>query len=593
MLSSSGESPISCHETMIRSSLNTCHERWANLHPLVRFLVLAAAVAGVGFFGVKPGYREFKGWRMEQNLRAARKAVDEVRMNEARDLSLTVLRAGDPRIEAFRILEKSTASLRDPQHAYIARALLTHPEGTDEDRLNGFRGIVVDAPLGLVGQAWTMLPPASQKDPRFATAFADRLIAGRRLNEAASLLLAVPTAARDAALDRDLVRVLIGSGRREGFDEAQRMIASGSPAAGSASTAWLDLLEEIPAESLRENWLGPLRGLLENPSTGDPARAALMLTRIEYAAQINRRAEVLETAIQRWKESAPEELARFLSQLGLYHLLLEAIPAERVRDHPGLFPLVLDALEKTGTWPQVAPLLDEHGHLIPKSEELAHRSILASKTGDSAGRAQAWTAAMNEAKSSPLAGPLLKLNQLATAAGNPDLAEQALVEAIRLGRGPLPLYADLKPLLNSLASQGRETTLLEICAIYLAFEPANPILLTQYAYLACLNQLAEPVTILKAMIPLAKAFPQELPIQCVLATVYLCAGQNAMAAETLDRLHLDPATLAPGYRAAFLTTQVLVHRMAKDNPLLTDFPWLSLQPSERKKFSELLRAANP
>jgi hypothetical protein len=172
-------------------------------------------------------------------------------------------------------------------------------------------------------------------------------------------------------------------------------------------------------------------------------------------------------------------------------------------------------------------------------------------------------------------------------------AEQAMVEAIRCGRGPLPLYSDLKPLLNSLARQGKDKTLLEICAIYLPFESANPVLITQLAYLACLNQLLEPKTVQAAMEHLAAGFPKEVSIHCVLATAYLCDGQHLRAAETLDRLHLDPARLSPEYHAAFLTIQVLNGRIARDDPRITGLEWNSLLPSERNKFSELLRSAEP
>ena len=180
---------------------------------------------------------------------------------------------------------------------------------------------------------------------------------------------------------------------------------------------------------------------------------------------------------------------------------------------------------------------------------------------------------------------------LAFAAVEVNKADQAMLEAIRLGRGALPLYADLKPLLNSLVRQGRESTLLEICTIYLSFEPGNPVLLTQYIYLACLNNRVEIQTILKAMESLAKGYAKEMPVQMVLAMAYLCDGQHAKAAETLDRLELDPSKLAPGYRAVFLATQVLNGRMAKDDPLITEFPAKSMLPSERRKFREFVRAA--
>lgn len=578
---------------MIRNLINSVWDRWANFHPFLRFLVLTAMVAALGVFALKPAYRVFKSWRLDRNLVAARKAVADVRMDEARDLSLTVLRAGDPRIEAFRILEKSTASLRDPRHSDIARALMAHPQGSEEDRYNGFRGISAEAPLGLAGQAWTMLPAQTRQEPRFASLFADRLIAEKHFSEAASVLLEVPAAARAGAVDRRLIRVLIGSGKKQGCDEAQRLIAGAFPDGGQDTGDWFDLLEAIPAVSLQGQMLVPVRKLLEKPAAGDSARSALMLARLDYAANYSGRAAILESAIARWKDREPELVAKFLGDLGLYQLLLETFPGEQVADHPGLFVPLLKAMEQTGAWEQAIALLDAHGSVMSKFEELAHRALAAAKSGDLPGLAQHWTAAMSEAKSSQLSTAYLTLHRIAGDAGMSEQAELAMVEAIRLGLGPLPLYADLKPMLNSLAQQGRENVLIEICAIYLSFEEHNPVLLTQYSYLACLNNVADTPKIIKAMEPLAKAFPKELPIQCVLATAYLCDGQPAKAAETLDPLKLDPEKLFPGYRAAFLTTQVLNHRMAKDDPRITQFPWKSLQSSERKKFSELIRAVEP
>jgi hypothetical protein len=576
---------------MILNFLNRALDRWANLHPLVRFLTVGAAVGVTGFFTARPAYQAFKSWRLERNLAAARKAVEEVRMDEARDLSLTVLRAGDPRIEAFRILEKSTASLRDARHGDIARALMFHPESSDEDRLNGFRGFVPDSPLGLVGQAWASFPENCRTDPRFAEVFADRLLAERRFSEAASVLLGVPEGARGTGVNQRLARVLIGTGTRQGYDEAQRMIAAGIGRDGAEISRWLDVLEEIPAVSLQEGILRSLRGTLADPASGDEARRALVLARMDYAANYSRRAAVLDHAVSPWKDRAPIAVADFLSDLGLHQRLLDTFPPSRVADQPELFPQMLEALEKSGAWSQVAPLLDMQGGSLPKFEELAHRAIAAAHMGQDTLRAQAWNAAMGEAKSGSQSTAYLTLHRLARDAGLKDEADQALVEAVRLGRGPLPLYADLKPLLSALSRQGRESLLMEICAVYFPLEPGNPVLLTQYSYLACLNNLVEPQLVIEALEPLSKAFPKELPIQCVLATAYLCNAQPAKAAETLDPMALDPEKLPPGYRAAFFATQVLTGRMAKDDPRIARFPWQALQTSERRKFSELIRTA--
>ena len=575
----------------MRDFFNTLWDRWANLHPFVRFLAAVILLAAVGMVGLKPAYRVFKSWRLERNLAAAQVAVEEVRMDEARDLSLTVLRAGDPRIEAFRILEKSMDSLRDPRHADIARALISHPEGSDEDRLKGFRGMVAEVPLGLLGQGWSSLPESCRTRPDFAILFADRLITERRFSEAASVLLGVPEKDRTSGIEQGLVRILIRSGKREGFDDAQRRLATHWPVTGEGLGGWFDLLEEIPPLALRPEYLGRVKSALETPGAADAARAALALARIEYAASYATRAGVIERTVARWKDEAPALLAEFLHGLGLHGLLLETFPASRVEAQPVLFPRVLDAMQRTGVWDQVGPLLEAHGPALPKTEWLAQQALAAMKTGDSAGLVREWGEALGEAKSGTAGNPFLPLYRFARDQGMEAQASQAMMEAIRRGRGPLPLYEDLKFLLNELAGQGRENTLLEISAIYLAFEPGNPALLTQYAYLACLNNLAAPKDILKALEPLAKAFPKQMPVQSVLAAVYLCDNQHAKAAETLDPFKLDASTLAPGYRATFLATQLLNGRIPKDDPQIDGFPSKSLMPSERRKLNEWIARA--
>lgn len=582
---------------MIRRRLDIVTDRWVNLHPFLRFLLLLALVGGLGWLAGKPGYRVFKGWRVERNMAAARKAVAEVRMDAARDLSLTVLRDGDPRLEAYQILEKSTAALRDPTHGDIARALLNHPQSSDEDRLLGFRGIATEVALGLLGQTWAKLAAECQRDPRFATMFADRLITERHLDEAASVLLAVPEAARNGAVQRGLIRVLISSTKNEAHAEAQRLIAAQMPAATTDTDEWLDLLENIPVPGLQPELLAPLRPALQQATGGELPRKALMLARLDYAANTAegaaegaaKGAAVVEAAIGRWQESEPAALADFLGDLGLYPRLLEIFPPACLKQHPELLQPMLEAMERCGDWDHVEALLDSQAAHMPKYEELAHRALSAAKTADTTARKLAWGAAMADAKSSPLAGAYLTLQRIARDAGMADEAEQALVAAIHLGQGPLPLYADLKPLLNSLARQGHDNTLLEICASYLAFEPGNPVLLTQFAYLACINHVIEPKTVLKAMNALAGGFPKDSTIQCVLATAYLCDGQAAKAAETLAHLDVEPAKLAPGFRAALLATQVLTHSIPRDDPRIDAFPWKSTLPSERKKFRDLIR----
>ncbi len=570
--------------------IENARERWADLNPLVRLLTLGLILASLGVFALSPVYRLLKAWRLEGNLKAAQVAVQSERMSEARDLSLTVLRAGDTRIDGFRILEESMAALRDPRHAEIARALLSHPEGSVADRLTGFRGIAPEAPLGLLGQAWSSLPENCQKAPDFALVFADRLIAAKHLSEAASVLLAIPESERTDAVKQHLAQVLVRSGKRDGSDEAQRMIALNWRPDSETQSGWLDVMEEIPALSLRPDLLKPVReNLAQSPQSGI-ARNALMLARFDFATPSSDRAAVLSRATAAWREQSPVELAKFLSQLGLHQLLLETFPMDRLGQDPGLLPYLRDSLVYLEQWSELAALLDQHGELMPKSRLLMGRVMVAAKSPATGSLAESWRAAMEDAKFSKAPDAYLALYDFARNAGMAAEAEQALTEAILRGRGPLPLYADIKPLLNSLAQKGKENVLMQICAIYLLFEPGNPVLLTQYAYLACLNDLADPESILKVAEPLAKAFPETVPIQCLLAVAYLSAGNAAAAGETLKRFETATEPLAHNFQGVFLVTQVLNGQLPYDSPRITEFPWDDLLPSERKKFNGWLRS---
>lgn len=570
----------------MRNFINPLWDRWANFHPFLRFVILAVVAGGIALVTVKPSYKAFKSWRSDRNLRAAEKAMEAVKMEEARDLSLTVLRGGEPGVEAYRILEKATGALNDPRHGDIARALMAHPESSPEDQRRSFVGITQEMPLGVVGQAWVSLPPASQKDESFAIPFADRLISESLFREASDVLLGVPTDNRTPALVERLGRVLIRTRAKLGYTEAQRLLAAGF--SKELAAKWISLLEEIPVESLDAKILAPvLETLLDDPS----AQASLLRSRLQYAANFSSRAAVIDAAIVTWRDLDPAELGKFLADLGLYRRLVETISPVVVAEHPQAFPPLWRAAIESQAWDQAGKLLDAMGGAQPKFLEFGRRALIAGLSGQNPELVRLWAAAIDEAKTKPTA--LMELERLARDAGLTKQADAALLAAIRLGRGPLPVYAKLRPLTMALAAENRENELMEIAGIYMSFERGNPVIITQYAYLALMNNLVGAKPVIAAMTPLAKGLPKEIPIQAVFATACLADKQPEMAAAALDPLKLDPQKLPPSYRAAFLLTQVLNHRIPATDPQIKDFPWSSLQPSERRKFTEILQSAAP
>jgi hypothetical protein len=451
--------------------------------------------------------------------------------------------------------------------------------------------LVREVPLALVGQAWAGLPSECRNQVKFAILFADRLIDDKKYSEAASVLLSIQEKQITESIDQRLAKILVLSEKRQGLDEAQRKIIKNIVLPQSDLNGWLDVFELIPTLSLDPELLAPSREVFSHAELDQSVRASLALSRLDYVSEYTNRVSVIDSVISQWKSNEPVALAKFLIDLGFFQRVEELFPFDVGLKYPELLPIILNVYKHNSSWDKMNLLMDAKESKLSKLEDFANRAFVASNIGDVGSAAQNWASAMSEAKSSPIPAPYLALHKMATAWNLKDYAEQALIEAIKDGKGPLPLYSDLRGLLDSLASQGRENLLLEICAIYLSFESGNVILLTQYAYLACLNKLANPEIVLKAMEPVAKSFPNELPLQCVLASVYLAANQYSNAASALDSLKIDPDKLIPSYKAVYLATQVLNQRLKKNDPKITSFKIDSLLPSEKKNFTRLIDLA--
>lgn len=575
----------------MRRAFNIIWDKWANWHPFLRFLIVLVLLTLIGFFAGLPSYRALKKWRVEQKITSASKAIQADRMDEARDLSLSVLQEGDARIEAFRVLQQSMEALQDPRQSDIARFLLQHPKGTDADRLQGLRSVAPVAPMGLLGQAWGSLPKSNQQDPEFIVLLADRLLSEGMVVDAAKLLKTDTSEHTPLPVRERFIRVLILDGSSEGYAEAQKRIVTDASSLGFETT--MDLLESLPVESLNAALLVPCLEKLAPTTPSQEARAALFQIRLQLSANFEARAAILQETINHWRDAAPAELAKFLADLGLQQLLVESIPVEQAASHPTILPYLLNAYIETSSVDKLEFLLDQQMSNMPRHELFAYRSFTAELKENASLSNQHWSTAMEEAKSSNSPNAYLDLFRIAQRTGMRSRGELALVEAIRLGRGPLPLYNNLRPLLESLFRQNRENEIMMICSRYFAFEPNNAALLSQYAYLACIHDMAAPETLLKAARPLAEQYKDAQPVQFVLITLQLCAGLPQEALATLERMNPNLDTLSPTHRIAYLVTLVMNQKMAPDDPRIARFPWDKLLLSEQRKYAQLLKKTAP
>lgn len=572
----------------MKHAIGWLHDRWANLNPWLRLLVILAVLAAVFMAMLRPGYRHFTKMRAKQRVKEAGVAIEAENYDKARDLSLSALSSGEAGVEAYRVLQQAMSGLNDPKLGGVSRALVVHPESSESDRIRGFEELCEGEPMSVIGQAWTFLGEPLQRKEAFALPFAKRLLDDGRLNEAALVMKPFFNQKIGGLMAEQLFRLMLGmSDERSGMN-AQKLLAECVKYDQKWSVNWISRLNEVPIFQLQPDIIAPVyRKLIEDPNE---VEVELLKARYRIVSNFDNRSKSIDDALGELAASYPESALRLIDDLDLVDRLEDLQIVEKLVTKGSSFERLLGLLAHAENWSEMKTLLSEHPNVLSVVRQHLWLACVAAGLGDTGTLATEWSRAMDEARSGQDRNPYLELYQFAKKYNMAKQEDEAIVEAARLGRGRLPLYKTIKPTLVRLASTGQEKTLMELCASYLVVEPNNPVLVTQYAYMACLNDLADLSIVARAIRGLADALPKEVPVLSVLAAVYLCDGKPEKAREIVDALPSDAGRMGLSYQAVILTSRVVNDQLKGDDPTVMDFPWGDLLPSERRKFMGLIQS---
>jgi len=572
---------------MIRDRLDSLHEFWAHRHWLVKLLIVSVILAVVVALAGRPVYRQVVEWRCDHNLDRAGEALRSGRLDEARSLSFAVmqLRPGD--LDALRLAEQAMEKLGDPRSGDAARFVFGHTGANDDDRRRCWSVITARLPLGQVGQAWNQLDAERQQEPDFLFPFVDRLIAERHWKDAVTALAPQDFANTSTEIERRVLAILIGSGNPEGFLDAQTRLLDRIECGAEDIGELLPVLDPLPQEHLHQPLAQALAQWLERRPDAGPANC-LAVARFQIATASGEDAVARVNAeIARWREQAPAELVGWLLRIDRPEQALDVAPAGRP-DEVEMYRLQSQAFADLERWEELSDHLAERPLGMPKLEWFCDQAIAASMCGDTARFGEAWTNATGEGEIGAANGSYLKLARLAKGGGLEMEAEHAMLQAIRAGQGPLPLYRELAPLLKSLYGQGKARELFDIVSAYLSFEPWNPAVLVQYCYLGSLNGHVDAGFARDLLEQCRQKLDNALPVRCTIALAELLAGDHARALEASDVVGADWSAASPEYR--------IIHGIAlatngweiEADMALNGVSWAGLMPLEHKVLSELL-----
>jgi hypothetical protein len=449
---------------------------------------------GVGALLTKPAYRVFREWRIERNAKNAATALAAGDYAEARRLAMSVLRLHKERHDMLVILQRAMEKLNDPNAVNVSRALMVHPEATEEDHIRGFRETCANMPIAVATRTWRALDQEKANSPAYLTPFVTRVIDQGLPSEAAKMLLTRNDLDLHPELRFQGVRVLLMVNEGKFLDRAQFEISELMQEGGAMALPAFRLLSGVPPAMFRSAYFPDLEKWIaaQQEATADDRLLALIQKRQRFPEQDE---EITNEAIARFADKDTAALGRWLNQSGKAGQTLELLSAEESAADVDRFLARADALIALERWREAREWLDNPPEDLPMIE-IHHRRVLCDDTpGDPTKNGKAWVAALREIGASTNPNDLLDLQQRMQDAGLEELAREAMVAAIRKGRGRLPFWQQVRDLLPWLHAKQQGQEMFEVCSVMASLEPEHVHLVVQTLDLACILGKIQPAAL--------------------------------------------------------------------------------------------------
>jgi tetratricopeptide (TPR) repeat protein len=567
---------------------------WQRLPKWLRRSLVLLVLIGLGVFGTyasKMGYGWFRGKRLDSNLEQAQVAARMKDWPLARDLSRTVLLARPTDLEAFRIWNRALSRMEEPRAYMAAVQLFTDTRATRADQLECFRVLVLQAPQAVALGAFNAFDPDFQKSPEVRGVIADLLLWRGEVDLVESMIRELPEGESIPSTDLALLRALCARPSLERVREAREIFAS-----LVASGASAEALEALSVLGETDGGLAPgppLPLLPEWVNTQSDATDLQHLMALHpglEGASTESRKLIFDHAVKRFIAIAPGILGTWLVRHGQAPLAAQILemPSE---SRPDAYISRLHALLKMGLIEDVDKLLASPPESTDRMELEMIQVAIARSRNNASQEASAWSRALYEALLDTSSNRFLEIVRYAELLDVPWAAERALVAAVRVGWGRLPLYQDLLPVFASLAIQNRTNDLLTMYRSLLRYEPKNVELLNNFYYLALLQGILPPAEVMTRMEKLASEHPELPELLSAAGMAALMAGQPDRTLEWLPRLaaseRLSPAMMTAMKGTALLLTD----RPDEARELLKMVPWKSFLREENQAFRKLILPA--
>jgi hypothetical protein len=560
--------------------------------PKIRYLSRVGIVVAVCLLAAvllaKPVYRVFRNWRVESNAAEAGEALAAGKFPEARRLAMSVLRLQENRHDMLKVLHCSMAALNDPGAADVSRMLMAHPDATEEDRVRGFQECCAELPIATVAGIWMAMGKEKAESSPYLTPFTRRLIDQDLLDAAAELLLNRRDLDREPELRLQAVRVMMKHGSAKLLERAQYEISEMMQDDGKLSMPAYRLLAAVPPEALRSAYFPELEKWVkqQDGATVDDQLFAVSQRLQRFPKQ---KESIAQQVIDAHAEANTAAVARWLIRVGMAEKALELLSAEHSLTDEDCFRTRARALISLQRWQEARDWLAKAPDSFPLVELHAMQVVCDDTPGDPIKHGKAWNLAMRIAGSKADPNDYLELHDRMREAGLDELAREAMVEAVRTGRGRLPSWEQVRELLPWLRDRQDGRAMLDLCSAMSKLDPYNEEVAIESLDLACIFGRIVPSDLVARLEGVQKRAPEiaKLPrFKELRATALLADGQ---AQEALAALGGAQNQTGASHRmiavAAF--ANVMLGENTASSQLLARVDWKQMIREEREFFTSL------
>lgn len=551
-------------------------------------LIIAVPLAAIAF-SVRPAYRVFREHRLKQAIESAEEASRLKDWQAARDRARTALIMKPGEHRAFKIYVEALAETEDPSVAMAAIALIRHHDSTPEDHLRALAILSEQAPQSLALGAYAYLNEKTslRDNPDLRAAITpfwvkrgQPEIAEKGLRE---MMPATPSHRFRLALIRSISAQPFDQARIA--DARQQFAALIRENGGDEALEALELLGNAPGGLAPGEPLPNLPGWVDKTS-GAKVIHHLLALNPEIAEKPEQSDAIFQAAINRFASVDPATTAKWLILHDRPEQAVELLE-EPSKHRSDAYLARLHALLRLGHREALAEALKNPPASADMVDVEIVNAVLAQGSGDTSAASAAWTRALNQASYETRRNRFLGIARAAQNYGSSQAAEDAWMAAVLMGFGDLPLYIDLYPQLGSMSKKGHSEDILVMSRAMVTFEPGNPDLANNVAYLGLIHGATNPAEAIAKLEKVLSDHPAKTEINSTLMLADLLASNPDRALERLPLFEKSSLVATTTKRMLHACALHMKRKPEEAKALLQDIRELDFMPQEWATFAKL------